>query len=370
MTLLEQPTDLRALVPAQPGPEPGRLRAQPARTAPLTVLVPAYDEQDHVGDTVRSLLAQTVRPERIVVIDDCSTDDTAEVARAAGAEVVRPPQNTGTKAGAQNFALQSVTTELTMAIDADTVLAPDAVERLLPVFDDESVAAGCGSVIPRHVRSVWERGRYIEYLLAFSFYKRVQDHYGRPLIASGCFSAYRTDVLRALDGWSTRTMAEDMDLTWRLYQAGWGVRFVPDAVSYPVEPHDFRFLAKQLKRWSHGFVQNVRLHWTGVRDQPYLRSLITLASWDGLLANLAFLVLLPMLAVLVSPWFLLGYVIDAPVLLVIVAFGALERGELGRALASFPAYYLLRVVNGLFMLRAAWTELVRRRPLTVYEKGH
>ena len=88
-------------------------------------------------------------------------------------------------------------------------------------------------------RTLWERGRYIEYLLAFSFFKRVQDHYGKPLISSGCFSIYRTEELRALGGWSTRTMAEDMDLTWTMYQAGQKVRFVPEAVSYPIEPHNF-----------------------------------------------------------------------------------------------------------------------------------
>ena len=70
--------------------------------------------------------------------------------------------------------------------------------------------------MPRYVSTVWERGRYVEYLLAFSFYKPIQDHYGKPLIASGCFSIYRTEVLRAHGGWQTRTMAEDMDLTWTM----------------------------------------------------------------------------------------------------------------------------------------------------------
>jgi biofilm PGA synthesis N-glycosyltransferase PgaC len=126
------------------------------------------------------------------------------VARALGVRVVRPPSNTGSKAGAQNFALAHVRTAFTMAIDADTSLAPDAIERLLAAFADPRVVAACGFVIPRHVRTIWERGRYIEYLFAFTFYKQVQDYYGKPFIASGCFSAYRTDVLRAHGGWGTR----------------------------------------------------------------------------------------------------------------------------------------------------------------------
>jgi len=336
----------------------------------LTVLVPAYNEGASVADTIRSLQAQTVPIDEIVVIDDCSTDDTGEVARSLGVTVLRPPRNSGSKAGAQTFALSHVRTRFTMAIDADTVLAPDAVERLLPALEGKGVAAACGFVLPRHVRTIWERGRYIEYLFAFSFFKPIQDHYGRPLISSGCFSAYRTDALRACGGWSGRTMAEDMDLTWSLYQSGFGARFVPEAVCYPIEPHDFHFLGKQLRRWSHGFVQNVRLHWRGILHQPFLRSTVAVAMWDASIASVAYLFALPLAAILVSPLFLLGYVIDLPAVMVPVLVHAARRGEVRKALASLPAFLVLRLVNAVFMTRALWAELVLRRPLTVYEKGH
>ncbi len=341
------------------------------RTEPrLTVIVPAYNEAGSVGETVRSLLTQTTPPAEVIVIDDCSTDDTGALAAAAGATVVTPPGNTGSKAGAQTFALEHVKTELVMAVDADTTLAPDAVERLLNAFDDPAIAAACGSVLPRHVRTTWERGRYVEYLFAFGFFKRIQDNFGKPMIASGCFSAYRAAVLRELGGWSTRTMAEDMDLTWSLYRHGHGVRFVPDALCYPIEPHDLRFLSKQLRRWSHGFVQNVRLHRRSLLDLGFLRSSVVVAFWDSVFASLAYLIVLPLLALLVSPAFLLAYLIDAPVILVPVLHQAARRNELRRALASLPGFFALRVVNGVFMLSALWCELIAGRPLLVYEKGH
>ena len=88
------------------------------------MLVPAYNEAETIGDTIESLLAQTVPAAEIIVIDDCSTDATAEVARSYGVTVLQPPANTGTKAGAQNFALKTVATEYTMAIDGDTIVAP------------------------------------------------------------------------------------------------------------------------------------------------------------------------------------------------------------------------------------------------------
>jgi biofilm PGA synthesis N-glycosyltransferase PgaC len=336
----------------------------------VTVLVPAFNEVESIKETIESLQAQTVEPVEIIVIDDGSNDGTGDLARSLGVTVLRPPANTGSKAGAQTFALPYVRSEFVMAVDADTTLAPDAIALLLETMKDEGVAAACGFVLPRRVRTLWERGRYVEYLFAFSFFKQIQDYYEKPLISSGCFSVYRTDVLRSLGGWSTRTMAEDMDLTWSFYQAGWKVRFVPQAVCYPLEPHNLEFMRKQLRRWSHGFVQNVHLHWRGVLQLGYLRSTVAVACYDALIASLAFLVALPILAIVISPLFLLGYVLDAPAVVIPVAIAAAERGELRRALASFPCFYLLRLLNAAMMLKAIWLEGPMRRPLLVYEKGH
>jgi biofilm PGA synthesis N-glycosyltransferase PgaC len=337
----------------------------------LTVIVPAYNEAESVADTIRSLQQQTRMPDEIIVIDDCSSDGTGDIARNLGVTVVRPAKNTGSKAGAQNFALPMVKTKFVMAIDADTTLAPDAIEKLQVAFDDPDIAAACGFVLPRRVRTIWERGRYIEYLFAFTFYKQVQDYYGKPMISSGCFSMYRTRVLQAHGGWSTRTLAEDMDLTWSFYQAGHKVRFIPEAVAYPLEPHDYKFISKQLRRWSHGFVQNVQLHWQGLLEVPYLRSMVAVVTWDAIIASIVYLFILPLLAlILMKPWLLLGYVIDIPALLIPLIAGAFPRNELGRALSSLPAFFVLRMVNSVFFLEAVWSEWGRRRSFLVYEKGH
>jgi cellulose synthase/poly-beta-1,6-N-acetylglucosamine synthase-like glycosyltransferase len=350
---------------------PGKSTVIQDTGASLTVIVPAFNEAASIAETIRSLREQTVQPEEIIVVDDCSTDATADVARALNVRVIRPPRNTGSKAGAQTFALPLVTTRYTMAIDADTSLAPDAIEKLLAVFQESNVAAACGFVLPRTVRTIWERGRYIEYLFAFTFYKQVQDFYEKPLIASGCFSMYRTDALISENGWATRTLAEDMDLTWSFYRAGRKVRFVPEAVCFPLEPHTFRFMCRQLKRWSHGFVQNVRVHWKGVLEVPYLRSAVGVSMWDATIASLVYLLILPALAIYFrAPWLLLGYLIDAPAIMVPVLVGAIPRGETRRALASLPAFFILRTVNAVFFLGAVWSELVMNHGFHKYEKGH
>lgn len=338
---------------------------------PVTVIVPAFNEAGYVADTVRSLRAQTKVPARIIVIDDCSTDNTAQVAADAGAQVIVPPKNTGSKAGAQMFALQLTDTPYVMAIDADTTLAENALELIFAqIAPQPNVAAACGFVLPRYVTTMWERGRYIEYMFAFTFFKQVQNYFAKPLISSGCFSIYRTDLLREAGGWSMRTMAEDMDLTWTFYQKGYEVIFVPEAVSYPVEPKNYYFMSAQLRRWSHGFIQNVRLHWKGLVHQPYLRTMVSVALWDAIFASMAYLLLVPLLAVFVSPLFLLAYVIDLPAIAIPALVQGVKRKEVGKVLASLPAYFVLRFVNSVFLLRAIFSEVVLKKTLNVYVKGH
>lgn len=336
----------------------------------LTVIVPAYNEVESISDTIHSLLDQTVPPSVILVVDDGSSDGTGDAARADGVQVLRPSQNTGSKAGAQNYALPFVETEFCMAIDADTMLAPDAIEHIHKAMADPEVAAACGFVLPRYCGTLWERGRYIEYMMSFGFQKRIQDFFERPLISSGCFSIYRTDDLRQQGGWSTRTMAEDMDLTWSFYAAGRKVRFVPEAVCYPIEPATFHFLSKQLTRWSHGLVQNVMLHWRDILCDRYLGVAVAVVMWDAIMATLSYLLVVPVLAITVSPLFLLIYLIDLPAIAAPALFEGFERRQVWRVMSSLPSFFILRVVNGWFLGAALVKECILGRRLKTYEKGH
>ncbi len=364
------PADAPRPGPVQPAAPEASSFAGPTGVSRLTVLIPAYNESACVADTIRSVQAQTSAVAEIIVVDDCSTDTTGEVAQSCGVRVIRTPRNTGSKATALNYALQFVQTDLTLAIDADTTLAPDAAEKLVAPLEDPEVHGACGYVLPRFVRTIWEQGRYIEYLFAFSLYKPLQNYYEKPLLASGCFSVYRTSVLRQHHGWPTRTVAEDMDLTWNLYIAGQSVRFVEDAVCYPIEPHNYHFLSKQLRRWSCGFVQCVKVHWRDVLHIPFLRHVVAIGLWDATIASIAFLFLIPLLALLLSPAFLLAYLIDIPAVLVPVLIKAGRRGEVGLALRCLPGFFVIRFVNAVFVLRALWDEFVPGRSLVVFEKGH
>ena len=337
----------------------------------VTVIVPAYNEADTIASTLASMRRQTLEGVRVLVVDDGSTDQTGEIARSCGADVVRPPQNTGSKAGAQNFALDFVETRYVVALDADTTLAPDALEIIIAkLAEAPNAAAACGYVLPRRTQTVWELGRLGEYLFALGFYKRIQGGMGRPLISSGCFSAYRTDALRAAGGWSDETVTEDVDLTWTFYASGREVLFVPEAMSYPLEPADLTMLGKQLKRWSHGFIQNLVLHRQTIMNDPTLRAIISVMMWDSTMASLLYLIATPLLAIFVSPWALAIYLIDLPVIAGPILLEGWRAGTMRSALLSIPAFFVLRLVNSVYFVRAAVSELLLGRRLAVYEKGH
>ena len=129
-------------------------------------------------------------------------------------------------------------------------------------------------------------------------------------------------------------------------------------------------MSKQLRRWSHGFIQNVRLHWRNLLSLNWIPFLVSVSLWDATIASLAYLVLVPLAAILIHPAFLIGYIIDLPLIAVPVLIAGARRGEFLRALSGLPCFAVLRILNAIHMLRAVWAELIVNRPLLVYEKGH
>ena len=337
----------------------------------VTVIIPAYNEEQHLERTIGSLQAQTYPATEIIVIDDCSTDGTGEVARKMGVNVLRPAHNTGSKAKAQNYSLPYVKTDLIVAIDADTSIQDNALEEMVKAMGDRDISATCSFVLPGVVNTIWERGRFIEYMFAFTFYKEIQEWYGKPLICSGCFSMYRTDKLKAFGGWPIRTLAEDMDLTWTYYSKGERVTFTKEAYCYPIEPHDYKFLHKQLKRWSHGFIQNVILHWDDWLHIPVLREQVLVGLADAIVTGVLYL-LFPILFLFMGAPLLIAYLYlsDWAFIAVPVLWKGYKLKLLRKCLSSLPFYFILRIVNSLHFFEALISELVLNKSFKTYEKGH
>ena len=337
---------------------------------PLTALIPARDEAGCIATTIHSLREQSCPPDHIIVIDDGSTDGTGDIARTLGVRVLRSPGGGGSKAEALNFGLRHVNSELVLTIDADTCLETDAVERLLAAMDHPSIAAASGFVLPLHMRTIWERARYVDYLITCWIDKPIQSDLCALTVVSGCFAVYRTGLLRRCGGWPAGTTAEDMGLTWSLQAAGYTVRHVTGAVCYVIDPDSCQLTIRQLRRWSSGFLQNLRAHWPAILTYPYLRSTVIVTLLSRLLDCALRFVIWPFLAIAFDPLFLLGMFITVPMDAVALLAIGLERGEVWRALSNLPWRIMIQFLRDFVFVQAVWSELIVGRPLTAFEKGH
>jgi glycosyltransferase involved in cell wall biosynthesis len=345
----------------------------------VTVIVPAYNEEDGIRDTLDALVQQTVRPERIIVVDDCSQDNTGSVAREYGVEVLRPPHNLGSKARAQNYALPYCATDLVLPVDADTILAADYVERIKLPFEDPRVVIAAGNVQTKVTRTVTERGRSIEYLYGFHFYRPIQNRAGAPVVCSGCCSAFRREVLVASGGFPERTIVEDFDWTATQQIAGKKAVYVAAAEAWAADPETIRYLRKQMNRWMSGFFQNMRIHfWPAWRHKPVLAfwysvaiaEILMLPLWWGGPLLWVYVWHDPFLRTL-EWWIALQLAVNIPVLM----YAAVRRRVNPLSvLVNFPLVYVNGAVNSFYAWKGMIVELVLvplgiARGLTVYEKG-
>jgi poly-beta-1,6-N-acetyl-D-glucosamine synthase len=249
----------------------GRERPLPAKNffPEVTVLIPAYNEEACIADTIKSVIEQSYFVSEIIVIDDCSSDKTGEIARSFPAvEVLRTDKNVGSKSRALNYALPNVDTEIVIFIDADTTLHVDAIKRAVRHFQHDNVGMVCGFVATKNDTCIWERSRIAEYLVGCGIKKAGLDNADAVIVASGCFLSARTELVRKLGGFKERTLAEDMDLTWEAIEAGYSIRHDLTAICYVVDPPNYSIYDKQMSRWMQGFWQCMKVR----NSNPFQKS--------------------------------------------------------------------------------------------------
>jgi len=229
----------------------------------VSVLIAAYNEQPVIERTLRAVLASTYKPIEVIVVDDGSTDGTAEeVGHRFGHDprvhLIR--QSNRGKGAALNRALQIAQGELLICIDADTILAPDAIERLVAHFADPTVGAVAGNVRVGNAEGVLPLWQMIEYTTSQNLDRRAGALLNAVFVVPGALGAWRKHAVRQVGGYETDTLAEDMDLTWRIRMAGWRIENEAHAHAYTEVPTTLRAFLKQRFRWSYGTLQCLWKH--------------------------------------------------------------------------------------------------------------
>jgi len=271
---------------------------------PITMIVPAHNEERSIRVAVRNLLALDYPQLEIIVINDGSEDRTldemqeefrlrrvravyiseAECAPVRGlyrSEVdarllIIDKESGGSKADAVNAGLNAATSPYICVVDADSVLERDALLRIMvPIMADPKRVVAVGGIIRVLNGSEIERGhlkrvrlprksieviQVIEYLRAFLIGREAWGQGNMLMIISGAFGVFRADIVRAVGGYRSRAIGEDFDLVARMHRhllekrVDYHIDFVPDPMCWTEVPSDLRSLARQRARWQKGLL--------------------------------------------------------------------------------------------------------------------
>ena len=368
---------------------------------PITLVAPAYNEEATCVQSVRSLLTLEYPDYEIVVVNDGSNDATVDrlteafnlqpaprmpTATLPTAEVRaiyrsrRHPnlwvvdKENGGKADALKAGVNFCRTPLFCAMDADSLLEPEALVRIVRPFleDARTVAAGgilriangCvvkqGRVVDvRLPRNLWARFQVLEYLRAFLSGRMGWDALDATLVISGAFGVFRRQTVVAAGGYATDTVGEDMELVVRLHRycaergIPYRIHFVPDPVAWTECPESLAVLSRQRDRWQRGLFQSLTRHRTmllnrrygkaGLLAFPYFFFLEMLGPVVEVLGYAS--VLVTVLAGRADPVFMVAFLMVAVVLGVGLSISAVALEEL-----SFRRYPRASDLARLFLL--------------------
>jgi cellulose synthase/poly-beta-1,6-N-acetylglucosamine synthase-like glycosyltransferase/peptidoglycan/xylan/chitin deacetylase (PgdA/CDA1 family) len=350
----------------------------PAFAPPVSVIVPAYNEEVTIARTVTSLVESAYQELEVIVVDDGSTDGTgAAVERLGLSRVTLLRQRNAGKAAALNRGLAAARHDLIVMVDADTVFEPQALSKLVQPFADPSVGGVSGNTKVGNRDRLLGRWQHIEYVMGFNLDRRVYDLLRCMPTVPGAIGAFRREALAATRGVPGATLAEDTDLTIAVGRAGWHVAYAPEARAWTEVPSTLGALWRQRLRWSYGTLQSVWKHRGAVR-----RGDAGAAGRRAIPYLVLFQILLPLAAPLIDLFGIFGilFLHPLPIIAFWLAFNGMQMllavyafrldGESLRPLWALPVQqfvyrqlmYLVvfeSVVSALRGVRLDWNHLPR-----------
>jgi cellulose synthase/poly-beta-1,6-N-acetylglucosamine synthase-like glycosyltransferase len=282
----------------------------------VTVLIPAHNEATTLGHTIASLLSQSHRPERVIVVADNCTDATVAVARRAGVEVVESVANTKKKAGALNQALrrllpQQGDNDVVMVMDADTTLDAGFLEAAVARFTSDRALMAVGGLFygeeGEGLLGQFQRNEYIRYA------REMRRRRGRVFVLTGTASIFRPVALRTValgrgrsipgthgDVYDTAALTEDNELTIALKSLGALMVSPADCTVVTEVMPTWRTLWAQRLRWQRGALENLGAY--GVTPQTFRYWAQQLGIGYGVIALGAYLLLAALTVLSMEHW--------------------------------------------------------------------
>ncbi len=234
----------------------------------VSVLVPCYNEEETIANTINRLCQLDYPDYEIIVINDGSTDDTSyQMSRILlehpQVRYIDLKENCG-KANALYIGLMASTGEILLCVDSDSYVMPDALKQMVPHFTNryngERVGAVTGNPRVRNRSSLLAKIQLCEYASIISLIKRTQRIWGKVMTVSGVVVAFRKRALLDAELWDRDMITEDIGVTWKLEKHFWDVRYEPRALCMMLVPETVKGLAKQRGRWTTGGMEILRRH--------------------------------------------------------------------------------------------------------------
>ncbi|PIO07839.1 hypothetical protein COU59_02750 [Candidatus Pacearchaeota archaeon CG10_big_fil_rev_8_21_14_0_10_34_12] len=225
----------------------------------VSVLIPAFNEEDSIEGTVRSVLDSDYKNiKEIIIINDGSTDRTLEIARRLEKKyskiVVLDKKNEGSKAAALNYAIKRAKGELIAVVDADSYPDSHAISTMKGFFDDKKVGAVTTRILVRNRDNFLGKMQSIEYKV-IAFTRKLLDFLDAVYVTPGPMALYRKKALEKIKGFDVKNMTEDIEATWHLIHEGYKVRMSFVSKSTTVAPNTLKGWFRQRIRWNIGGFQ-------------------------------------------------------------------------------------------------------------------
>ncbi len=225
----------------------------------VAIVVPCYNEAKTLSASLTSLLALHYPKEllEIIVVDDGSRDETLTVARsfAHDSRITILTKENGGKHTAMNLGLEHTDAEFVGCLDADSIVAPEALMHIVPVFNNPRVAAVTPGIHVKRPKTVLQHMQNVEYRLSL-FNRFILASLGSAFITPGPFSIFRASVVRELGTWRYAHSTEDMEMALRIQEAGYLIANAPGAIVHTATPEHFPALFRQRVRWTYGWLRN------------------------------------------------------------------------------------------------------------------
>jgi cellulose synthase/poly-beta-1,6-N-acetylglucosamine synthase-like glycosyltransferase len=226
----------------------------------VSVLIPAYNEEQNIAATVESVLRTTHPLWEVIVIDDGSHDDTSGAVRSVIANHPWAPVRllevkNGGKASALNQGTEVALYDIIAVLDADAVLDQEALTHFSKHFYDPRVGAVAGKVSTTGNTKWLDIFQSLEYAVGQNIDKKAFATVGAVGVVPGPAGAWRKEILRAVGGFHTDTLVEDQEMTLSVLRVGAHIIYEPRSIAYTETPHTLENFLKQRFRWVYGTIQ-------------------------------------------------------------------------------------------------------------------